>query len=274
MKSRLLFIGIGLILTSFTLTFFTSYKLGSPGSRTGSPKDIEDCTVCHDGTSEQKTGLITTDIPAEGYKAGETYNITVEGDLSKNMYGFELTAEASDNSKIGVWKAGTGSKLTTTSEAVCHSGPGIPTSGANISWTCTWTAPSAGTGKVTFYASLLGANGDGGSSGDKVYLDNSAHEEKLGTSLASELSILNEFSVFPNPVQNIMNVRLSLENEATVSLFLFDSKGAMVKKLMQPTNKVEGTFDNSFEMSQLQSGNYILELEVGGSRTTKLVVKK
>lgn len=53
---------------------------GSPGGRSGSPGDNnQTCTACHSGTAVNQTGWISTNIPASGYVAGQTYQLTLNG---------------------------------------------------------------------------------------------------------------------------------------------------------------------------------------------------
>ena len=77
---------------------------GSPGKKTGSPGDLgATCTGCHAGTAAALSGIITTNIPATGYKKDSIYTITVTAVGGTSTCGFELTAESSTNAKVGTW---------------------------------------------------------------------------------------------------------------------------------------------------------------------------
>jgi hypothetical protein len=152
---------------------FVGFSNGSPGGRTGSPGDNNNCTACHSGTPQSATGWITSDIPASGYVAGETYTITATGTHTGVVkFGFELTAEDGSDNKVGDFTItnSTETKLVNQNNAVTHTANGTTPSGNNKTWSMDWTAPDEATGEVTFWAAFNAANGDGGNSGDVIYL--------------------------------------------------------------------------------------------------------
>lgn len=151
-----------------------SYHTGSPGGRTNSPGDgFANCTNCHTGNSLQsQSGWITSNIPPEGYTAGQDYIITATGtDPAAVRFGFELTAENSANSKIGTFSIlePNRTQFTNNSDAVTHTSNGITPAGGSNTWQVTWTAPESNSGQITFYAAFNAANGNGNSSGDQIY---------------------------------------------------------------------------------------------------------
>jgi hypothetical protein len=137
--------------------FFSSYSgddhdypSGSPAGYTGSPGDGQDCSDCHGGSSSPVTGWITSDIPPAGYTAGSVYNITVTVSGSGKK-GFEVSPQNAAGTQLGILIAGTGSHLTGGTKYVTQN------SGQNANpytWVFQWTAPSAGTGEVTFYGAF------------------------------------------------------------------------------------------------------------------------
>lgn len=150
-----------------------SYAGGSPGGKTGSPGDNGNtCTDCHSGTAQTKTGWITTNIPADGYVAGETYVVTATGTHPGVVkFGFELTDENSAGDKLGGLTVTDVSrtKYINSNNAITHTSAGnVPTGNTN-SWSMDWTAPTDGDGEVTFYAAFNAANGNGNTSGDQIY---------------------------------------------------------------------------------------------------------
>ena len=79
MKKSLLFITICIGLAIFFYpTTSNSNATGSPGGKTNSPMDGQNCTGCHSGTinSGVGTATITTNIPPTGYSIGATYTIS------------------------------------------------------------------------------------------------------------------------------------------------------------------------------------------------------
>jgi len=150
-----------------------SYTGGSPGGKSGSPGDGgSTCTDCHNGTAQSQTGWISTNIPAEGFTAGETYTITATGThTGVQKFGLELTAEDAFGSKVGMFTISEPSrtKLINANHAVTHTSGGTSVSGNSSSWSMDWTAPASSPSAVKFYAAFNAANGNGSSSGDVIY---------------------------------------------------------------------------------------------------------
>ena len=156
-----------------TILMLYSYNSGSPGGKTGSQGDGGNtCTDCHAGSANTQSGWITSDIPAEGYSAGETYTITVTGTHSGVVkMGFELTSETPFGNKKGLWVVTDASRtqLANANSAVTQTSGGTSVSGNTSSWSADWTAPVAGTGSIKFNTAVNAANGNGMTSGDQIY---------------------------------------------------------------------------------------------------------
>ncbi|MBE0637838.1 MAG: T9SS type A sorting domain-containing protein [Bacteroidales bacterium] len=155
---------------------------GSPGGRTGSVGDNgQNCTGCHAGTPQNATNWITTNIPPSGYVPGQTYTITATGTHTGVVkFGFELTAENSSGAKVGtlIITNATQTKLVNQNKAVTHLAAGTTPSGNTKTWSMGWTAPGSGTGPVIFSAAFNAANGNGGNSGDVIYLTSTTVQEQ------------------------------------------------------------------------------------------------
>ena len=227
-------------------------------SITGSPGDSgSTCTQCHGGGSYATTGTITTNIPVSGYALNTNYTVTVSftgGSGSKR--GFQLTAEKLGGTKVGNFTAGSGSQVFNSGKTVAH------TSNNVSSWTFTWTSPSTNQGAVTFYAALNATNGNGGSSGDKV-ITTTTSVNVLGT----ENFFAQKFNVYPNPSTSETTIEMPQDIEkAEVSIF--DLVGKQVLK----TNIT--AMDNSINVSNLQSGNYLISIATAqGIARKQLIVK-
>jgi hypothetical protein len=127
------------------------HSSGAPAGYTGSPGDGKNCTQCHGGTATTQAGIITSNIPSQGYTAGSSYTITVTVTGSGNK-GFEVSPQNPSGTLLGTLTAGSGNHLTGSNSQDCtHSSP---ISGSPAIWNFTWTAPSAGTGTVTFYGAF------------------------------------------------------------------------------------------------------------------------
>ena len=170
-----------LAMPAFLLLY--SYTGGSPGGKSGSPGDGgSTCTACHTGTAQAQSGLISTNIPFMGYEPGQTYTITVSANMSGiSKYGHELTTEDAAGNKQGTFiitdpartKTANGGKSTT------HTSGGTVGNGNGISWSVDWTAPSSGTGNITFYTALNATNSNSSTSDDQIYTNTRSVSEHV-----------------------------------------------------------------------------------------------
>ena len=202
---------------------------GSPGGRSNSVGDNGfNCTQCHNGTATvDQSGYITSDIPGSGYIPGTTYNITLSGTGSgTGKAGFEFSAENSAGATAGTLIANTSSgrnRFLSTQGHITHTSQGNTYSGSDFSWTFQWTAPTQGTGDVTFSTSVLLANNNGGTSGDQVrtasLLVSEAQISSIATNAATKLTI------YPNPTTNYFSIS---SDEKLMDITVIDSKGQFV----------------------------------------------
>ncbi|MEE3276994.1 MAG: choice-of-anchor V domain-containing protein, partial [Candidatus Thermoplasmatota archaeon] len=110
-------------------------------------------TACH-----SNTGTVTPELsglPASGYSGGAVYTLTIggSGGPSGTNGGFNLDASHGAFSNPG-------SNAKIQNDEVTHSNSN------SRSWTVDWTAPSSGSGDVTFYLAVNFVNGNGGNTGD------------------------------------------------------------------------------------------------------------
>jgi PKD repeat protein len=153
----------------FSITVFTNSS-NPPAANAGDP-GAGNCTSCHSGTAITSgtawSSIALSGLPANGYVPGTVYTLTINGGTaatSKN--GFQLTSLNASNAMAGAIAAGTGTATSTSSGKTY-----VSQSGNNgASWSFNWTAPTSGTGTVTFYAAYNGSNSGGSNSGDAIYL--------------------------------------------------------------------------------------------------------
>ena len=87
----------------FTQSGLNANNAGAPAMRTGSPGDNYSCTTCHTGTAQNVFGIISSNVPANGYVPGSTYTITANvSDPNKNRFGFEISPQDPTGTKLGV----------------------------------------------------------------------------------------------------------------------------------------------------------------------------
>ena len=170
-----LFISVIIFIVYDTITNEAgSHTSGAPIMRTGSPGDGgATCKNCHAGpTPVTEPGLITSDIPAYGYTAGQTYTITAT--VVRNghtKFGFEISPQSSSGTLLGtmIVTNTTETQLIGSGKYITHKTGGV--SGTNSrTWVFNWTAPAAGTGNVTFYGAFNITNAMNNSSGDTTVL--------------------------------------------------------------------------------------------------------
>lgn len=236
-----------------------SFSSGAPAGKTAAAGEGSCADAgCHGGTATDAPNSITTTIPAEGYKPGETYDVTVTAtETGKVRFGFQAKASAgalTGNNDVQLVGGGTYATHRT----------GSTTANDTKSWTFEWTAPVAGTGTVTFNAAMLAANGNGGSSGDNVYSSSLQVGEASPNSIADITT--NDIKVYPSPFTNT----ITLENEgsfsaANVSIYSLDGK-KVAEKEMTATSV-------SFNTENLEKGLYIIRIQAGKTVVTKKVAK-
>lgn len=127
-----------------------SYPAGAPAGYTGSPGDGNNCTGCHLGSASISAGIITSNVPVNGYTGGNTYTITVTLP-GTGVKGFEVSPQDAAGSLMGTLIAGTGSKLVGSGKYITHN---AASSSDPATWVFQWTAPVSGSGDVTFYGAF------------------------------------------------------------------------------------------------------------------------
>jgi len=82
------------------------------------------------------------------------------------------------------------------------------------------------------------------------------------------------FSVFPNPVIDKLNVNYNLIQKSKISLMLFDVSGRMVKCLISSETQNSGLINRIFDISDLHTGIYVAKLNTENESITAKFFKK
>lgn len=94
--------------------------------------------------------------------------------------------------------------------------------------------------------------------------------------ISDPLAVLeNEFktiAVYPNPVENNLNIALKSDTNAKFDLFLYDLQGRLVKKYDFSDNSYE--LDKTIDLSSFASGMYFLKINQGTKNYTKKISVK
>jgi hypothetical protein len=264
MKSRYLF-ALPALLIFFLLTAYSgmdvSYPSGAPAGYTGSPGDGQNCTACHGGNATQVNGWITSDIPADGYIPGETYNITLTS-TGSGRKGFEVSPQNPAGEIIGSLAPGSGTKFCSgTSDYITHSS----SSNSNpMVWHVQWTAPSTGMGDVTFYGAFA-------LNKSVTKLSTLTINENTGTGISEKNK--PTWDIYPVPARDKVNIRFALNNSSEVSIDLFNTAGMKTASLFKgPVSG--GDQELALKLPQLAPGAYIMKMQSDkNTYTKKLIIK-
>lgn len=256
MKKQLLLPFSILCFTALFLLSFSGmdskYPSGAPAGYSGSPADNANCTQCHGGSPTTVSGWITSDVPASGYTPGTTYTITASS-VGSGRKGFEISPQSLSGTMLGSLSAGSGNQVVGT-KYVTHT---VPLNGTSATWTFSWTAPSAGTGPVTFYGAFAVSQAS-------TNLSTLIIQEKTTSSIENPLNDV-VFRVFPNPVMDMVSASFYIQNEENITLSIYDVTG---KKILTIFNEIlpAGSTQKSFDLRNLlPSGIYFVTLSNGST---------
>lgn len=240
---------ITIIVTIIILSYPTisnSNTSGSVGAKTGSPSDGSSCTQCH-YSATGSGATITSNIPTDGYIPGNVYTINVSiTESGKNKFGFEITSEENNfgSAKTGTFIVtnNTETKLVNNDNAITHTASGTTGSNNTKDWSFDWQAPGfpSSTGSVIFYAAFIGANGDGGNSGDTYHTANLTINETTATYTTN---MINKRNFIFNPISK------QIESINNNELFIYNTEG---KLILQSKKK-------QTSLSKLIKGIYIIK---------------
>ncbi len=253
---------------------------GAPGDETsnGQPRT---CMTCHNsGTDFQvtldieilstTTGLaVTTYIPGDFYTCRVTIN-NVPGGLDPAGYGFQIVnLYDSDNSDVNLLaNPDANVKLAfadnTGNWYAEHNG--ISTSNQ---FQMMWVGPPTGSGPVTFYSCGNGVNGNGMTSGDAAACSTLTLTED-GIIPTKEFANENNLSIFPNPVNDLLNIesKLSISGDYVVSIF--NQLGQLV---VSENRTIQQNEIFQIDATQFPSGVYSILLENEKTKVVKTFCK-
>lgn len=251
-KSRLLFFAGLTLVGVLSLGSLNSQPTGAPAQASGGPAEGgATCAQagCHSGPAATVTDRMTTDIPAEGYTPGTTYNITVNFS-GTGRKGFMFSAQNVNGEFKGTPIAGSGSKIVFTNY-ITHSNA-VNTSAAT--WTFQWIAPAAGTGSVNLYGAFA------------ITTANTAKQmitvaEKISTGInesAKEIAL----SSYVDYSEKTLNIAFNLKQQADVNVSLINYSGQVCEQLHTGNlNAGQQQFISSTQ--HLKAGVYLIQTQVG-----------
>ncbi|HNK99083.1 MAG TPA: T9SS type A sorting domain-containing protein, partial [Chitinophagales bacterium] len=244
---------------------------GAPSGNTGSPGDDQTCahTMCHSGTASEQIGLISTNVPASGYLAGETYLVTVtvtEADIVK--FGFQASPQNLDGDRMGDMSVidATETKLTGGGKYITHKSTGTAGSGSRT-WTFNWT-PDESTGEVGFYVAVNASNNEDDASGDHIYYDAIFIPEDPDN-VPVKVDDIATIDCTVNAISNDMiYVQYQASGVHAVKAQIFDMMG---RELLDEENDTQAS-SFTLDTSGLSAGCYLVVLTSGTARFVQQIV--
>jgi hypothetical protein len=237
--------------------------------RTGSPVSDAACSMCHSAGANYSTvaGITITDsngMVVTEYVPGDKYMLSVGVQSSGNSgHGFQVTGLLDDNTSAGTCNPITAhTQKTGLNNRWYFEQSSLATGGV---YEMEWFAPQAGNGNVTFYGSVLSANGNNGTGGDEYKsIPSLLITESTTTSIAS-LNIGMDVKLYPNPV--VSNLNVSVSNNEIDKIELFDMNGRLV------ISKDVKTASTQLNMDELVTGQYFVKVISGKEVKTISVLK-
>ena len=245
---------LNIAILSILAVVFMSNRGGSPGGRSGSTSDNgATCSTnggCHNSSSAPAPqNMISTNVPSNGYAPGSSYDITINvSDGGTSVWGFEMMAEDENGSPVGNFSNNSQVNSLNSGLRATHKFASSSSSSSDEqTWVANWTAPASGTGSVTFYVSVMAANGNGNNRGDKVFIDTISIVENTSANIAD----LENFHInlYPNPATQ--NIVIEGYENISSNIKVVNSMGETV---------MDSPFKNSLNISELASGTYYLKI--------------
>jgi hypothetical protein len=208
------------------------------------------------------------------YEPGKTYTLKITNSPISGMparYGFQAVSLSSANNQAGEWgttPTGMAQKTVSGRKYIEHSEPAV-----NGVFELPWVAPAAGTGDVTFYAASIAANNNNQTSGDGTKANTLVIQELGGTSSTDEPGQdFANLEVMPNPVDDMLNLRITSRQAGSHKINIFSATGALLKNA--PVNLQAGQTLTSIPVSELAPGLYFVQLCGDGHMTGVQMLKK
>ncbi|MES2559282.1 MAG: choice-of-anchor V domain-containing protein [Bacteroidota bacterium] len=261
MKKKLITTSAVLFTLLLSVQQIISNPTGAPLQASGGPAESGATCMqagCHFGAPETVTDIVTTDIPAAGYTPGTTYNITasVTGSGAK---GLMVSVQNAGGTHLGTLISGTGSKIVF-SKYITHNNPQFA---ATAVWNFKWTAPVAGSGPVKAY-------------GVFAITRNTTRKQELTiaentTTGIAEATGITHTTVYPNPVAGQLGLSFVLTESEKVTITLMSLDGKRSNMLFEGFCD-SGKQEKGFDVSNVESGLYLVKIESAGAQSVQKVL--
>ncbi len=272
------------MICSFIFEYATQNVYGNQNGAlpkyTGSPGDGQSCSnpsnlTCHGGTPTPLSGLITSNIPIDGYIADSTYTVTATVSSANVIrFGFEISPQNITGGLLGTMIL-TDIARTKFADAahkyITHLFAGTNAPSHTDVWQFNWKAPVAGTGDVTFYGAFNYSNNNQHSTGDTIHTSTlTVPENPVGI---NEPIVISSMNVYPNPANDQFEISYYLQKPERVSVNLFDARGSLLMNLLNEKEN-GGAQKISLNLNEeISSGIYFIQLIAGEQMMMKKLVK-
>ena len=137
----------------------------------------------------------------------------------------------------------------------------------------TFTQEDVTSNKITFTNSETNSFTDSFkvdiTNGAKGWLPNQIITIEESTLKVHEFS-LNDFSLWPNPAKEVLNVKLSIASNKDVEISLFNLQG---RKILSSVSKVSNSiFTKEIDTKNISSGIYLLSIQQGNKKATRKII--
>lgn len=256
-------------------SFIYTNSSQAPTAHTGAPGEPT-CAAsgCHTGSAVSANNslialsTVGANSLSNGYTAGTTYNMSLNvAAINKPEYGFQITALDDNNAAAGTF-AITNVNGTVLSQAGGKSYVGHKNSNSTAAWSFQWTAPQSG--NVTFYIAVNGADGTNSSANDMIFttaytVSTSQGLTRVGGGTGIEVLNAddNNISIYPNPAKDKILMQYSLDNNADVTVDLFNLNGQLMQTFFEGAQS-QGEQNEVFTLNDnITKGLYLVRFNVG-----------
>ncbi|HXC05810.1 MAG TPA: choice-of-anchor V domain-containing protein, partial [Bacteroidia bacterium] len=173
------------------------------------------------------------------------------------------TITVTDATNTRTWQAfGTG-RL-----SVTHSSPGGFASNT-ASFIFDWTAPASGI--VNIYLCGNAANNNGvADSGDNVYVLNQ-QLNPLATGISGYEQEKMDILAYPVPAHDVFHLSFKAKEEGNLTVSLYSMDGLLVRAY-DKTSYASGPFTQTYPVTDLPRGTYIIRMETGKTSHSKMIM--
>lgn len=275
---------VGATTTAIMLTSAVLHDDGYAG-RTGAPGEQTCVNGCHNtyalNSGSGSIALTSADLVGWEYVPGATYHLSVTVSLaSSGLFGFGvecLTASGANAGLLTVTNAletqvENATVLGNSRRNIVHQLNGGVGEGSKT-FNFDWTAPATDIGAVTFYFAGNASNGNGASSGDRIYTGSQVVSPANTTGMDDLVQGRQALAVAPSPFDDRCTVTYSTYSGGEMTVTITDLEGRVVERRVHG-HRAPGRHVEVLEgLSHLAEGTYLVSVDVAGAVFVGKVVR-